>query len=51
MVGDWPSVMNQDSPAQHKLNLKVKFGDIVMPKTRAPKPPEQLIPASKQEGL
>ena len=31
-------VANEDSPAPHKLNLRVKFGDIVILKTRTPKP-------------
>jgi putative adhesin len=32
------SAANEDSPAAHKLNLKVVFGDIVILKTRVPKP-------------
>jgi hypothetical protein len=41
----------EDSKAAHKLNLKVGFGDIMILKTRVPKPPEPLIPAAKQDGL
>jgi hypothetical protein len=44
-------IVNQDLRAPHKLNLRVKFGDIVILKTRVPKPPTPLIPASKLEGL
>jgi len=44
-------VEHQDSPAPHKLNLQVRFGDIVILKIRAPKTPGPLIPASKPEGL
>jgi hypothetical protein len=44
-------MVNQDSPAAHKLDLRVKFGDIVILKTRVAKPPEPLIPASKPDGL
>jgi hypothetical protein len=42
---------SEDSPAAPKLNLKVVFGDIVILKTRVPKPPESLIPAPKADGL
>ncbi len=44
-------VVNGNSIAAHKLNLKVGFGDIVILKTRTPTPPEPLGPAAKQEGL
>ena len=37
--------------APHKLNLKVGFGDIVILKTRVPKPPEPLAPPPQQAGL
>jgi hypothetical protein len=43
-------IAHQDSPAPHKLDLRVKFGDIVILKTRVPKSPEPLIPASKSEA-
>lgn len=40
-------IVGEDSAATHKLNLKVKFGDIVILKIRVPKPPEPLTAASK----
>jgi hypothetical protein len=43
--------VNADSTAPHKLDLRVKFGDIVILKTRVPKTPGSQIPASKPEGL
>ena len=43
--------MSESTAAAHKLNLKVGFGDIVLLKTRTPKTPEPMIPASKPEGL
>jgi hypothetical protein len=42
---------HENSPAAHKLNLRVGFGDIVILKTRVPKPPDPLTPAPKQDGL
>ena len=42
---------SEDSPGAHKLNLKVGFGDIVILKTRIPKPPASLLPAPKADGL
>lgn len=44
-------MVNEGSPAAHKLNLKVGFGDIVILKTRTPKSPEPLTPAPKSDGL
>jgi hypothetical protein len=44
-------IVNEDSPGTHKLNLRVKYGDIVILKTRVPKAPESQIPASKANGL
>ena len=44
-------IVNETSPATHKLNLRVGYGDIVILKTRIPKPPEPLIPGSKAAGL
>jgi hypothetical protein len=41
---------NEDSPTAPKLNLKVVFGDIVILKTRVPKPPGPLLPAPKATG-
>ena len=43
--------MNQDSQAPHKLDLRVKFGDIVILKTRVPKTPEPMILVPKADGL
>jgi len=43
--------IDENSAAPHKLNLKVGFGDIVIVKTRVPKPPEPLAPARKTNGL
>jgi hypothetical protein len=43
-------IMNENSPAPHTLNLRVGCGDIVILKTRVPKPPEPLNPAPKPEG-
>jgi hypothetical protein len=40
---------NGNTAAQHKLNLRVGFGDIVLLKIRIPKPPDSLI--RKPEGL
>lgn len=42
---------SEDSTAAHKVNLKVVFGDIVILKTRVPKPPGSLLPAPKADGL
>jgi hypothetical protein len=42
---------SEDSPGAHKLNLKIVFGDIVILKTRVPKPPGALLPAAKANGL
>jgi hypothetical protein len=44
-------IVNEDSAATHKLNLRVKYGNIVILKTRVPKAPEPLIPAPKVAGL
>lgn len=44
-------ILNENSPAAHTLNLRVGFGDIVILKTRVPKPPGPLAPASKPEGV
>jgi hypothetical protein len=41
-------IVNRDLPAPHELNLSVKFGDIVILKTRVLKPFAPLIPASKR---
>jgi hypothetical protein len=41
---------NEDSPGTPKLNLKVVFGDILILKTRVPKPPASLLPAPKAAG-
>jgi hypothetical protein len=41
----------ENRAAPHKLNLKVGFGDIVIVKTRVPKPPEPATPAQKTSGL
>jgi hypothetical protein len=42
---------DEGSPSAHKLNLKVAFGDIVILKTRVPKPPGPLLPTPKADGL
>jgi hypothetical protein len=42
---------SEDSPAAHKLNLKVVFGDILILKTRVPRPPGSLLSAPKANGL
>ncbi len=42
---------DEESSGAHKLNLKVAFGDIVILKTRVPKPPGSLLPAPKADGL
>jgi hypothetical protein len=42
---------DENSAAPHKLNLKVGFGDIVIVKTRVPKPPGPATPAQKTNGL
>jgi len=44
-------IVNEDSPGTHKLNLRVKFGDIVILKKLVPKATESQIPASKANGL
>jgi hypothetical protein len=41
----------ESTQASHKLNLTVGFGDIFILKTRVPKPPGPLTPASKSDGL
>jgi hypothetical protein len=43
--------VSEDSPSAPKLNLKVIFGDILILKTRAPNPPDALVPAPKTGGL
>jgi hypothetical protein len=43
--------VDENSVAAHKLNLKVGDGDIVIVRTRIPKPPGPLIPAQKTDGL
>jgi len=43
--------VDEESPAAHKFNLKVTFGDILILKTRVPKPPESLLSAPKATGL
>jgi hypothetical protein len=40
-------IVGEDSAATHKLNLKVKFGNIIILKILVPKPPEALTAASK----
>jgi hypothetical protein len=50
----WPlghSSVNEKSAAPHKLDLKVKFGDIVILRIRVPKFPGPITAASKTEGL
>jgi hypothetical protein len=42
---------SEESPPGPKLELKVLFGDILILKTRVPKPPESLLPAPKTNGL
>jgi hypothetical protein len=42
---------DENSAAPHKLNLRVGFGDIVILKTRLPKPAGPMTPAPKTEGL
>jgi len=44
-------IVDENSPAPHKLYLRVGFGDIIILKMRVPKPPEPLTPAPKPEGL
>ena len=44
-------IVNEDSPAAHTLNLRVGFGDIIILKTRVPKPPEPLTAAAQSGGL
>jgi hypothetical protein len=44
-------IVNEDSVATHKLNLKVGFGDIIILKTRVPKAPDPLTRAPKSDGL
>lgn len=44
-------IVYDDSAAMHKLNLKVGYGNIVILKTRIPKPPEPQIPSPKAAGL
>jgi hypothetical protein len=44
-------IVIQDSPVQHKLNLRVKFGDIVILKIREPKTLGPLISGSNPGGL
>lgn len=44
-------ILNENSPAAHTLNLRVGFGDIVILKTRVPKPAEPLASAPKPEGV
>jgi hypothetical protein len=44
-------IENEASPADHRLNLKVKVGDIVLLKTQLPKYPEPLPPAPKSKGF
>ncbi len=41
----------ENSAAPHKLNLRVGFGDIVIVKTRVPRPPEPAAQAQKTDGL
>lgn len=43
--------VDENSAAQHKLNLKVAFGDIVIVKTRVPKYPDATTPAQKTNGI
>jgi hypothetical protein len=43
--------VSQDSPAGPKLDLKAVFGDIIIMRTRVPKPPGSLLPAPKANGL
>ena len=44
-------IVYENSPATHTLNLRVGCGDILILKTRVPKPPEPLTPAPKPEGV
>jgi hypothetical protein len=44
-------IVNANSAAAHKLNLRVGFGDIIILKTRVPKPPGPLVPVPKSGGL
>lgn len=44
-------IVNENAPGAHTLNLKVGFGDIIILKTRVPKPPEPLTSAPKSHGL
>jgi hypothetical protein len=41
---------SEHSPGVPKLHLKVVFGDVVILKTRVPKPPGSLLTASKSDG-
>ena len=43
--------VSENAQAAHKLNLRVAFGDIVILKTRVPKPPGPVTPAPKAGGL
>ncbi len=43
--------VNGNSTAQHNLNLKVGFGDIVLLKVRLPKVPGPMISGPRPEGL
>jgi hypothetical protein len=42
--------VSEDSPTAPKLNLKIVFGDVMILKTRVPKPPGSLLPATKASG-
>jgi hypothetical protein len=44
-------VVNQDSRSEHTLNLRVGHGDIIILKTRVPKPPAPLTQEPKPDGL
>jgi hypothetical protein len=44
-------VVYENSPSTHTLNLRVGYGDIVILKTRVPKPPGPLTPAPKPESV
>jgi hypothetical protein len=44
-------IVNQNAPGAHTLHLRVGFGDILILKTRVPKPPGPIAAASKTDGL
>jgi hypothetical protein len=44
------SLLNEDSRSERRLNLKVGWGDIIILKTRVPKPPEPLSSAPERDN-